>query len=131
MTAERIEKLRIQAERGGSEGERQNAKDILAKVGVDWRRPKESIKDTIKETFGGNIRKEYRVPITFASDVLLMMRLLTEYANGAGIQIDGKGMRFHCTPAQMKDISKIFEYNKKEFDVNMNYEAMKYMNNYY
>jgi len=133
MTAERIEKLREMAARG-EKGERENAKRILEKAGINWQKPKESIINNIKQTFGADIHKNYRIVLENSSDSLLLISLY-EILGPRDMKInyigwDGCALRIRCTPAQLKDILHTYNTKRRDFDRCMRAEARKYINDY-
>lgn len=129
MTAEKIAKLRELADRGIG-GEKQNARDILTKLGVDWKKPKLNFQDTIKKTFKKDYTRSYQIPIKDAGDVLFIMQLLNKITSKASISITDNRIQFNCTSVQMEDISKIYNKYRQDFNAKMWYESDKYINQY-
>lgn len=116
LTAEKISKLRELADRG-VDGEKDNAKQILTKHGIDWKKPKETIVTSFKKAAGFNIVKEYNLPIEYSADiVLLSVILITLKIKTKGIIIHFRRMDFKCTPAESVLIGKIFYANREKFN---------------
>jgi len=79
MNPETIEKLRTMAERGGTENERQMAKDILLKKGIDWRRPVKQVFEKATSAFRKPIYEWRTIEITKITDSLFIQHLCGKY----------------------------------------------------
>lgn len=130
MSDERIEKLREMAARG-TPPEQANAKRILDKLGLDWKKPKEKIFDRVKQTFGASILRTYTIDIEFGCDPLLLQRILQFIKGDNSIELTGKHkLQFKCTSAQLQDVRAIFFKHRRDFNDSMYAESAKYVNNY-
>lgn len=119
LTTDKIMKLRELADRGEG-GEKENAKRILTQNGVDWRKPKETIVNTIKSTFGFSIIKQYSISINFTNCVLLLSVIMSRlHIKDKTITIQNGKMCFNCTPAENDKIVSLYKKNKDKFDDEM------------
>lgn len=120
MTAERIEKLRELAERG-IDGEKDNARSMLTKAGIDWRKPPLTFKEKVKKTVGRNVVKEYRCTIKRPSDLLLLATLINLIApTTSKMQWNDTGtVSFRCTELQSKEIARVFNGSSVSFNDDM------------
>lgn len=128
MSDDKIAKLRELAERG-VEGEKENAKRILTKAGIDWRKPKESIIDRVKSTVGMDITKQYKFPIKSSSDLLFLAIIISERTKSNTLRIDGTDAIITCTPAECKDVNAIFSKHKQTFSKKIIKDAFAFYNN--
>lgn len=128
MSPEKIMKLRELAERGVG-GEKQNAIDILTKHGIDWRKPKESIIDRVKQSVNMDIKREYRFDFKRSTDFLLLQVLCEVYV-GSGIKLELAAYDFKVkvvmTPAQYQKISHLYTTNQDSFARDMYNYAMSH-----
>lgn len=124
LTLEKIGKLRELADRGIG-GEKENAKSILTAAGIDWRKPKEKIIDSIKEGVGVNIKKQYSLPIDNASDLLLVATIVRMLNIDAQMYVQNASILLKCTPAQSKEVGNLFYKMQKSFDTEMRNYAFK------
>ncbi len=116
LSADKIIKLRELAERG-IDGEKSNAIDILTKNGISWKKPKESVINTIKKSVGLNIRNEYSIKVLKAADILLVAVVLeTLSIKEHNLSISGKFATFICTKAQSEEIGNMFYKNRDKFN---------------
>jgi len=108
LTTEKIVKLRELAERG-VDGEKENAKRILTNNGIDWKKPKESIINTIKKSVGSDITKEYSVDLRKTCDMLHVMILVHRFnLKSKSIYMKDQKIIFKATPAEAQKIANIF-----------------------
>lgn len=126
LTTDKIMKLRELADRGEG-GEKENAKRILTKNGVDWRKPKETVVNTIKSTFGFSIINEYFIPITVANSILLVLTILIRLnIKNKDVNTRGNKIYFRCTPGEHDKIISLYNKNITKFDQEMyNYAFRK------
>jgi hypothetical protein len=119
MTPEKIAKLRELAERG-VDGERDTARRMLTNMGLDWRKPKAPIVDTVKSFFGADITRKFDVDIKYASDVLFMQLLVNTMTRGKrGISIIMNKIRVTATRTEMREIMAVYSRKRGEFDDRM------------
>lgn len=116
MEQGKIDKLRELAERGVG-GEKENARSILQKNGIDWRKPvEENLIDRIKKTVGVSIQHEFVIEMEHSSDTLLLGSILNHVVGIKKFRIDSNyGMRFRCTKAQSELIGKLFYSIRNRF----------------
>ena len=129
MIPEKIEKLRALAERGDP-GEKDNAISILEKNGIDWKKPKENILNSVKKVVGINIIKTYQVDIKYSTDILLMEKLVSIFSRtktSHKISISNIKIQFICTPIEKKEIEEYFFKNRGIFNNSMDLEANKHI----
>jgi len=132
MSPEKIAKLRELADRGVG-GEKENAKAILTRLGIDWRKPKESFKEKVYSTFGKTYQnpiKTYRIKMSLASDVVLLTSLLYRITGSGEITVKEYGyMEFTCTEKQMQDLSRIYHKIRHSFNKELFSKAGTFLNN--
>lgn len=127
MTAEKITKLRELADRGVG-GEKENAKAILTRLGIDWRKPKESIVNTVKQAFGGSVRTDsYVFDIKYGADLLFLMHLCRVFAPKSSLSWISSGtVAITCTQSQVRDIIGLYNKHRDAFTTVMERESIKY-----
>lgn len=130
MTEERIAKLRELAERGVG-GEKDNAKAILTKLGIDWQKPKESFRARVYNAFGGDINQSWSLPFNELGDPMFAYMLLKRIANVDDISIAmNRSITFRCTKSQFIDIRNIYMKHKTQFSRSMLQECDKFIDSY-
>lgn len=129
MTPDRIKKIRALAKRGVG-GEKENAIKILTNLGIPIEEPKNSISDRFKSVFGSDIKRSYHVDINFSTDLIFIEMLVRKITNGSITIVNDWRVKFSCTQAEMKDISKIFEKHKYSFKTVVKHESEKYIRDY-
>lgn len=130
LSDDRISKLRELADRG-IDGEKDNARRILEKFGVDWKKPKETFADKVKAAVKVDI-KEFRFKMTYPTDPLLLLklvRLFTKQKNPK-IWVEHNSIIINATKSQIKDIGHVFSTKKENFFNRMSNESDQYIDSY-
>jgi len=128
ITETKLQGLREMAKRG-EPGEKANAIRILNKLGLPLEKPKESFTNRVKQTFGGNIIREYSIDPQYASDVFLLAHIV-ESLTPSKISINYGKVHFRCTPSQLQDIRSVYFKCHVHFSEVMNKECDKYIETY-
>lgn len=119
MSEDKIEKLRELAERGIG-GEKENARAMLAKAGIDWKKPEESFVNKVKQGLGMNIEKKYKFPINYPADLLFLQVLKdTRTKSKRKLAWDDNNIVITCTPAEIVDINNLYKKHKERFGAKM------------
>lgn len=127
LTADKIIKLKELAVRG-VDGERDSARQILKKHGVDWS-VKEPVLNRIKEKVGIKIEHLYSIPIEKATDILLISVLLHVFkVKDRKVRINLNNIVFQSTETEHKQIMSFFNANSKSFQDEMVSYAFKNVN---
>jgi hypothetical protein len=130
LTAEKIVKLRELADRGIA-GEKQAARNILTKFGIDWRKPKESFKDNVKSSLGMGIVKDFTISIEYASDMVLLLTVIDILdIKNKKIKLQSNDMVISCTEGQSKQVGKLFYKHRITFNQEMCTYASRKINLY-
>ena len=130
MSENRINGLRELAKQGIG-GEKQNAINILKKLGISIEKPKETVYNRVKSTFGGDIRKTWSYEIKGASDTLFILSLIQIFISpGAECGIKNNRIQFKATESQNRDILGVFSKHRTQFNQSMFMESEKYINSY-
>lgn len=131
MSPERIAKMRELAERGIG-GEKENARAILTRLGIDWRKPKETVKEKVYSAFGKTYQnpiKTYRIQMTGVADLTLLALLLQRLTRADGLSVkDGSYMQFQCTEREMQDLSRVYHKLKASFNADILNKANAFLN---
>ena len=109
LSEDKIRKLQALAERGVG-GEMANAKAILAKHGINWKKPfVKSAAETTREFFGMNTVKKYKVEIKYKADLLLLATLGDKLKIKLNLTLTNDNMiQFDCKPSEMEVIKRNF-----------------------
>lgn len=119
MSQDKIDKLRELAERG-VDGERENARAMLTKAGIDWKKPKESLVDRVKKTVGMDIERKYKFPMQFTTDLLFLSVLVNDLtASKHKVAVGHADMTVTCTPAEIVDINALYKKHREDFGVRL------------
>ena len=121
MTPERIKKLRELAERGVG-GERENARSMLTKAGIDWRKPTEPERQTFTFNYQNfnNANTEFEIPISKSSDLLLVSVIVDKLnIKNRTLKIISGKIILRCTHAENVLIFLHFSRMQKDFHEKM------------
>ncbi len=121
MTPEKIKKL-IETANLTDKGDiadsmRNNARHILSENGIDWRKPKESIKDRIKSSVKMNIETFYNFEFSNSTDLLLLQvvyELVTKRTCNLTVT-DNLKLQVSLTPGECKEVTRLYDKNSKSF----------------
>lgn len=133
MSPEKIKKIRELAQRGEG-GEKQNAINMLKKLGLPIEEPKLSFKDKTKKFFGSSILRTYRMEIKLTSDLFLLQKVIDIVVGHTNttLSITQYGyISFKVNEAQMKDINSIYQKFRNDFYYSMSRECKKYIQSYF
>jgi hypothetical protein len=123
LTKEKIAKLRELADRGIG-GEKDNARRMLEKNGIDWRKPKEQEKAQSSNQTNYNYKvapiRNYFIEIGHVSDVLLVAILLSKFCpNNNNFRIDENKIRITTTEKDYQKIIDVISKKSQYFDSQM------------
>jgi hypothetical protein len=109
LSEDKIRKLQELALRGIG-GEMTNARAILAKHGIDWKKPiVKSAVETTREFFGMNTLKKYKVEIKYKADLLLLATLGDKLNIKLNMTLTTDCyIEISCKPSEMEVIKRNF-----------------------
>lgn len=120
MTQDKISKI-IEMYKRGTPGEKDNAKRILDKLGVDVEalNKKKTIKERLRDFFTTEAVKTYSINFNNCLELYLIQLIYGLISNNTSLLgFDSNGdncVKIKCTKSQAKMIVKIFKNHKKNF----------------
>jgi hypothetical protein len=116
MTPEKVAKLRELAERGVG-GEKDNARAILTKNGIDWKKPVEPILTRVKQAFNMNTYHTYKFDFSKSTDLLLLQILCETIAKrNCQLRMDiDLQLQVVLSPGEYAEIYLLYKKNSDNF----------------
>lgn len=130
MTQEKIDKI-IELARRGIDGEMANARRILTNMGISWEKPSKPLFESLKETFGVNTIKQYKVDVKYFGDGFLLQalcpKMIKNYNKNDFVNY-GAYIHIKCTPSEINAITQLFGETREEFSKQLNTISAKIIN---